>query len=65
MPPGAFYLGVYLKDILAIYMGVYRLFLLIIGDETTVYKCQEIIIAGFSNVVRLYISRGYINGKEA
>jgi hypothetical protein len=34
-----FYLGVYLKDILTIYMGIYYLFLLVTGDENAIYKC--------------------------
>jgi hypothetical protein len=38
MLPGIFYPGVYLKDISTIYIGVYYLFFLIIGDKNTIYK---------------------------
>ena len=46
-------------------MGVYYLFLLIIGDKNAIYKRKELIVAGFGDVIRLYISYGYINSKEA
>jgi len=38
MLPSTFYLGVYLEDILAVYIGVYYSFLLVTGDKNAVHK---------------------------